>query len=133
MKRISKTQQAEIQAAIDKLDLAGDELGSEIARYNSYLDGMKKAVQEKQEAYNEAARELRETYVEVAEEARSYYEDRSEKWQEGESGQRYSGWVDQLEVFDVEEIDIQFAGELERDGIMDAEQLELPPDSPDEV
>ena len=120
MKKISRTQQAEINKAVDALGEAGKALAQAIDSYNEALEPLRVDIEAARDTYNEKIADLKAVYVDIAGEARAYYDDRSQKWQEGEAGEAYSEWVDQLDEPQIEEIDLDLP-----------EPLEMPDSTPD--
>lgn len=102
----------------ERLRELADELSRALGTFGEALDEAWGPVEDAASAYNEALGEAREFAEDVATTRRETFEDRSERWREGDEGERASGWIEEWE---------RAAGEL------DEVDLERPsaPDEPD--
>ena len=55
--------------------------------------------------YNEALEEARGFVFDIANEIDSYMTEKSERWQEGDTGQAYQAWKDAWEALDLDDIE----------------------------
>lgn len=136
MRSIPKATQKQIETLIEQLYDCADKVGDEIDAYNNVVEQHRSAIDEAITAYNEKVSELCEIYQGLADEAGSYYMERSEKWREGEAGEKYAAWAEQLNeavssLADLKDIDIETIEEP--DGLLYREQWERPENSPDEM
>lgn len=83
------------------------------------------------DGYNEAVEAINDRYVEVLADIEAYVEQRTERWQEGDAGQRYSEWRDAIENAKIETIDVPDAPQFEALDL--ADEPEIPPLSLDDV
>jgi uncharacterized coiled-coil DUF342 family protein len=122
MKRISKEQQKEIDAQIDKLIATSGELKTTIDEFNAAMAEPRAKLEAVQSTYNDELAEMREIYDQLHTEASEYQSERSEKWNESDAGQVYAQWVDSFEG--ISEISDDLAIEM-------PEPLDVPDDLPD--
>ena len=129
MRRLSKQQLQAVYDASDACLETSTALDKAITDYNVAMEPLKGAVENALSAYNNTVTTLKGVYEEIASEAREYYDDRTEKWQEGEAGQAYSEWVNQLESPYIEEVEFDFPDEIELpDGVPDFSSPDFLPD-----
>lgn len=133
MKAISKGRRTEIAVKLVELTAEAAALGKAIDDYNNGMLELRDDVEDAIANYNERRGELKGIYEEIADEARTYYDERSERWQEGDAGSDYATWVETLENFDIEEIEIELPADLEMPDIIDFEEIEMPAISPGEM
>ena len=55
--------------------------------------------------YNEALEEARGFVADIVNEIDSYITEKSERWQEGDTGQAFSAWKDEWEALDLEDLE----------------------------
>jgi hypothetical protein len=82
------------------------------------------------EAYNQALEEAREFAEQFANQMREAYDDMSERWQEGDTGQSVSSWIDEWEGLELDELDDISVDPIEELDVSHAEELEGTPDQP---
>lgn len=124
MKKFSKEQLDSIEKAVSDVRDAERDLNDEIKMFNEHMDGFRSDVELAIEKYNNKLASLKEVYTGLAETAREYYDERSEKWQEGDAGQAYSDWCDEMENVDLEPINIELPEEVnEPDYYTEVEEL----------
>jgi hypothetical protein len=117
--------------ALEACNEAAGQLQHAVESFNDAIAKERGAVEEHLAAYTEKLDLLKGVYAEIGEEARNYYDERSETWQESDTGTAYSEWVDQLESPDIEDLDIDFPDELEVE-LPDFTDTEwLPPEEPE--
>ena len=94
MKQLSKQQQAEWQKHQEAVEEAKDMLEDGIETANQHLDDGWAVVEERLGELNRAITAANEWRANVAGDMETYYDERSEGWQEGEAGERYTEWLD---------------------------------------
>ena len=99
MNRIDRGELHELQ------DLAAD-IKSSLAEYDELRTQVAADIEKIVTDLNEKRQRAWEIMDGAATEADGYYDDRSEKWQEGEKGQRFAEWRDELQ---------RVAGEIEEE------------------
>lgn len=132
MKQLNKQHQKDVADALGACRDASNKLNAAITAYNEAMAPHKEAVEEALEEYNNKVGELKSVYEGIANDARGYFDERTERWQESETGQAYEEWVEQLEELDIEEVEIELPEEIDfPDDIPDLEGADfLPPDEP---
>ena len=94
----SKAQSAEVTGLVAGFDQASSELGNAIEKYNdepkwSQFDVVLLRIKD----YNNARSLLVDKIDSIAEEMQGKFDDKSESWQEGDTGQAVSEWISSLE------------------------------------
>lgn len=132
MKKFTKQQSKDVSDAQDACQIASEELQTAIDAYNEAVGPQRDAVKAALDTYNEKVADLKGVYEDIAGEARDYYDNRSEKWQEGDTGQAYQEWLDSLESPDLDDAEIEIPEDLEfPESIPDFSSPEfLPADEP---
>lgn len=130
MKKITKAQQDQIDAAIKAADDSQSDLVAAIEEYNQHRDEIVAVVEQALETYNDKLQAIKDVYEGIAEEARAYYDERSEKWQEGDAGTNYNEWIDTLEAVEFDEVELDLPDELPMPDFPDFSE-ELAPSEPE--
>lgn len=100
-----KTLTKQDRARLDTASVALDELFAELETEREAFTGAMQRIIEQMAEHREAVREVLDDAASAAEE---YYDERSEKWQEGDTGQAYTEWRDRLrELADAADEDIE--------------------------
>lgn len=135
MKRLNKGQLLEISVAVDACAEACGEVEAAVEAYNKALEAPREALLSAVAGYNEKIEDLKAMYLDLAQQGRDYFDDRSEKWQEGDAGQAYNEWLEQLENPEIESVEIDLPDELERpNDLLNFDEIDwLPPDEPGEI
>lgn len=123
MKKFSKAQQSSIEAAVAAIEKAKDELNTDIESFNIDMEEVRDEVRRSLQKYNDELAKLKDLYSELAGTAREYYDERSDTWREGDAGQAYSDWCDEMENVDLEPIEIEFPDELGEPDYPELEEL----------
>ena len=101
---------------LDQLKKAMDEKYAAIETilndYNEQTNKLQEDIQEEIGNYNNSLAELRSFAEDVAAERRNEYEEKSESWQDGDNGQAADEWISTWENADLEDVAIEFPGEL---------------------
>jgi hypothetical protein len=113
MKRFTKAHSTLITKALVECAQAASQLQDAVGEFNGVLEEARDKVQRHADIYAEKLDGLRGVYAEIGEDARNYYDERSETWQESDTGSAYSEWVDTLESPDIEDLALDFPDELE--------------------
>lgn len=90
-----------------------------------YMDELNAAIV----AYNETVGDVEQFRGDIAGQMQEAFDEKSEKWQEGETGQAYDGWKSEWDNFEAEEmaeVEIDIPGEPST-----ADDLEGLPESPE--
>jgi oligoendopeptidase F len=131
MKALSKDQIKERGEHVARLREKHDSLEQAIGVYNAALAENQTTVEEALRELNEEI-ELGKNWVEaVAQEQNDYFDNKTEKWQEGESGQNYDAWKELYEnVTGTDELTIEFPDPIEVPDCELPDELENLPDEP---
>lgn len=105
--KLTKDEQATIQTKLADVAEAGEAIDAAEKAYNDALEGLGDAVKTAVETYNTALGDLRTCIEEIAQEKRDEFDEKSEKYQEGENGQKVGRWVETLEERATELDDIE--------------------------
>lgn len=130
MKKLSKAQLALINAALAECATVAGFLEERVGKFNAMLEEEKDKLEEVRSAYNDKLDELKGVYEALGEEAQNYYDERSEAWQQGDSGEAYSDWINELSNPDIEELDIEMPDEIEIELPDFTDTAWLPPEEP---
>ena len=106
---MAKLTKAQLQEKADHrkaIEGAYETLEEALGKAKSTFDEVWSDVETAQEAYNEALASAREFVEGIASDARDTHDGKSEKWQEGEAGQRSDEWIGEWENFDADEISL---------------------------
>ncbi len=132
MKKLTKEQQALIDASIVALSKDRDEITELIEEYNEFVNEWGEKLEKKIEEYNDNINDLRGVYEGIAETAQEYFDERTENWQNSDNGQAYQEWINDLENPAVEDFDFDIPGIIEAVDFQDWDNSDefLPPDEP---
>lgn len=119
MRELSKEDQKEFQERLDAIDEKQKAVESAVEELN---DKALAAVNAAIVALNSAMSDIREFRDNIVAQISDYYDERTEKWQEGETGQQFTRWKDawECEEFDdIEELEpIEVGNAIDVEGIM---------------
>jgi hypothetical protein len=101
MKKLSKQDIARRDAIIKKLADASSRLAAEHEALSAAVDKFNERI----DAYNEQLEEARGFAEDMVSEIDSYMSDRSERWQDGDTGQAYSDWKSEWENVALDELE----------------------------
>ena len=113
MKQLSKEQNKTLHTLNIDAQATGNDLEVAITKYNEILADIKLALDTALNAHNEKLTELRDFSNDIVSEIQEYMDERSDKWQESENGERYAEWKSSWEDLEFEHIEIDTADELE--------------------
>ena len=129
--KLSKQQAVERNWLTEELRQQGKTLNAAIVAYNAAVGPASKALDEVVEEYNgilERARTLAGVVVDAAQEE---FDSKSQRWQEGDKGNRVRSWIERWEI-NLDGVDIDpFAPREEIDSEMDANVINELPVGPD--
>lgn len=106
MKKLSKEWAKNRDEIIAKLEVAADKVNTEIEEYNHLIEDVGQRVTVAVGEYNELIGEAEAVIEDAKQEIRDYIDNRSVTWQEGERGQRYEAWYDELDSLSVPSLDV---------------------------
>jgi hypothetical protein len=101
MKELSKADRQEMDVQFKALQTAWDALQHAVQHFNAWMDEEWHHVRAAEEDYNKAVADFRTWQADIAQQINDYIESRSEKWQAGDTGQAYQGWVEPWENEDL--------------------------------
>lgn len=96
MKKLSKEWAKDREGILARLDGAAGKVNRAIGDFNAAVEAAGRRVADAVERYNELIGESEQQIEAAKEEIANYLESRSEKWLEGDRGQRYQAWIDEL-------------------------------------
>jgi chromosome segregation ATPase len=96
--KITKAEHKRLEETASDLDAKRDALEDAVSAFNEELAAARATLQESIDAYNEAAESIRAQLRDIQSEREDEFADRSEKWQEGENGEKVREWIDNLET-----------------------------------
>lgn len=132
MKRITKEQQALIDASIVACGKSRYEIQKLVEEYNEFVNEWGERTEKAVARYNDDLNDLRGTYQSIAETAQEYYDERTETWQNGDKGQAYAEWISELENPDIDDFDFDIPAPIDEPDFQDWDDLHfLPADEPD--
>jgi hypothetical protein len=94
MKKLSRQQVSERNDFAQTIDDKYAVLEAAVVEYNATMDAAKAKVEEALRNLNGSIDAAEQWRAAISEQQGSYYDDRSEKWQESDAGERYSMWKD---------------------------------------
>lgn len=129
MKKIPKATRDNLDDLALKIASTGDTINAVVKKINDLIANELTAAIA---AHNEARADLTSALEEIAQDIDSYISDRSEKWQEGDTGQAYSAWKNSVEsagsdIFEVIAPDPIFVDDVYDDAETILENLEDEP------
>lgn len=107
-RELTSAQLAERTRITDVLIEAYDELDKAVEAYNSAMEELQAPVNTALEALNGALSDARALRDEIVSDADEYIENRSEKWQESETGQEVRAYKEQWEYAELDDKEIEF-------------------------
>jgi uncharacterized protein YukE len=93
MKALSKKDAARKAELIEKIRDQATDLSSAVAKFNDGLAELRDDLRAAVTDYNEAVQAAEEFRADIASQMQSYFDEKSGKWQEGDSGQVYQQWI----------------------------------------
>lgn len=113
MKTISREQRAEKTRIAGVLRDKRDAVVKAIEAYNTARATLVGAIEDAQNEFNEALEEARSFVGDVKSAMDDYSGERTEKWQEGETGQLFGTWQSAWEEISLEDIDVSLPEDIE--------------------
>ncbi len=107
MIKLTRMQVTERDRLVADLRANGEVLAAAIKQFNEVVAPLSAAVEAASEAYNETLDASREFVGNFSESARSEFDERSERWQEGDTGKAADVFIKAWEDVDLEDVDIE--------------------------
>jgi exonuclease VII small subunit len=95
--KITKAELKRLEDTANDLSAKRDALDDAVSVFNEALAAAREVLQQSVDAYNEAAESIRAQLQDIQSERDDEFSDRSERWQEGDNGQKVREWIDGLE------------------------------------
>lgn len=130
MKKLSKAQEKEKAEHAQKIRDAAGALEGAIDQFNKELERQRADVQAAQTKLNEAIADAESWRDEINTAQGDFFEDKSERWQEGEAGSKYSSWKEAW-AEEFEQVEIELPDDIQAEWYDVAELLENLPDEAD--
>lgn len=129
MKKLSEQQIKEQEIYIVKIKELQEKLTEEIDRFNKQVSDMwQRKVGRAAEKLNETLRDADSFREQVHAEMEEYFEERSEKWQTSEEGEKFSAWLDSWEAL-IDEVELEEPVPIDPPDMMDFD-YEIYPEEP---
>jgi uncharacterized protein YukE len=93
MKALSKKDATRKAELIEKIRDQATDLSSAVAQFNDGLAELRDDLRAAVADYNEAVQAAEEFRADMLSAMQSYFDEKSGKWQEGDSGQVYQQWI----------------------------------------
>lgn len=103
MKSVDKQTRARIEELQEKINAAAENVTNVADDINGKIADLFGPLEDAVREYNDLVSEYNGVLDDLVSEIESYYDDKSEKWQEGERGQAYMEWKDNVEQCKLEE------------------------------
>jgi hypothetical protein len=132
MLKLNKAELDERDTIVQRLNTHKDNVEAAIIAFNEAVETAFNEVESAVNAYNEAIGAANSLKSTLAESARGYFEEKSEKWQEGENGEKYASWIEALEE-EIEPLEIEAPTEIPEAEFDAIDTFESLPTNPDEV
>jgi hypothetical protein len=111
--KLGKQQVAERNRLADELRQQGKTLNAAIVAYNAAVGPLSKALDEAVEEYNDILERARTLTGTVVDAAQQEFDGKSQRWQEGDKGNRVRSWIEQWEI-NLDGVDIDPFSPLEK-------------------
>jgi DNA repair exonuclease SbcCD ATPase subunit len=118
MKELSAEQVTEVENLVISLDQAKDAVNDKASELNKHVDELNDKIQ----SYNNALKNARDFCDTILEGMKNYFSEQSDDWREGDEGGKYTGWIDEWDEPNLE--DVNLINEIEIDGLTHAEALQ---------
>lgn len=132
MMKLNKSQVQQRDVLVAALQDQQEEVELAINHFNEQMIELFAAVEEAIESYNGTVRDAAEYVSTIAQDAESAFDERSERWQESERGERFREWVDEWMNVVLDEVQIEQPEEVDVPDLCAAETLENLPLEPGE-
>jgi uncharacterized protein YukE len=130
MRKLSKNQEARKTQLAADLQTAAQEVADAVDVFNDGVDLLKEELNAVVKAYNQRVEDANAFIAEIRTEISDFKENKSERWQEGEQGEAYQGWLNEWDV-ELSEIDVDTPDDVDAPEFDDAiGVLEGLPDAP---
>lgn len=129
MKKLSKTELEARAALVAKLKDKFEQLVDGCDQFNSAVnDAWGLYVENAQVEYNDALKEAEDWRDQIVSQIDEYVDGRSDKWREGDQGQKYEDWKSELEGISFTESEMEEPSGVEVDVENVADELDGLPD-----
>jgi uncharacterized protein YPO0396 len=128
--RLSKADMKRCDELVARLRECAERLVAAIEAANAQIEQAVARVNGDIAAYNEALAEAKNFGEQFVHRMRKEYNEKSDRWQEGDIGQAVSGWIDEWEGLDLEEIDEVSVDPVEEPDMNHADELVDAPERP---
>jgi len=123
MQTAKQTLEEAVEACNEKFDAAYAPIELAINEFNQQLADAYEQVETARAAYLETLEAGTAFIAGVREDAQSYFDDRSEAWQEGEKGEAYQDWINELDDVNLDAPELDQPTELD---MPDRPELAMP-------
>lgn len=104
MKKLDKATLERLAKMREEVRSLQDDLGAEVETFNEKVAELFSGVEAIRVNLNEKIQEANTLIEEIHGDMESFFDEKSEKWQEGDSGQEFQSWMQEWET-ELEEID----------------------------
>lgn len=115
MRKLTKQHLADRDKIHKALFDAKDNVEDAITDFNKVVDEAYSQYEQAVEKLNGLLQEARDFIEDICNEQQTYIDDKSEKWQDGEAGQQYREWRDEVESLTKDLEDVELADRPEID------------------
>lgn len=129
--KLSKAERDRLDELHGRLDAASLAVEEAVDEFRDTVEDAKDAVHERVVAYNDVVREIAGWRDEFVAEKRGEWDEKSEKWQAGDKGQAASGWIDEFENLNLDEIEVDWPEELTPPDMEHADEVAALPHAPE--
>lgn len=121
--KLTKVQDKELDALLDELNEKRGELGAAITAFNDLIREERSKIEDALSAYNDALVGVEQFRDEFVNEMRDAWNDKSERWQEGDSGEAANDFITVWEEVDLSEVSLDIPDEIECDEPTHGEEI----------
>ena len=126
--KLTKEQRADRDRFVQALREKGEALAGAVEAYNTALEELGKPVLAALEAYNEALSDARIFAEEVGQAIDDQIAEKSERWQDGEKGEKAAEWRDEWQGATLDDVELELPEPLEEPDLDAAGALEELPE-----
>lgn len=128
--KLTKQELAEKAKHITALVDARSEIDAAVEKYNEAMQTERETLEKQLEHYEEVLAEAKGWTDDIVNQANDDFAEKSERWQEGDTGTATTEWINEWEAALSDEVTIEFPDELTVDWEIHADELEALPDAP---
>lgn len=122
--KLTKQQAGNWDRHVQALGDAHELISDSIFNFNQALKEGLAAIQVMVDDYNERLAAAKTFVNELGAEWREQFDEKSESWQDGDSGQEASGVIEAMENWSPEEFELNTVDQLEKPDVNEAEEME---------